>query len=43
MALQLSDVDKLAHLPFGIEIIVPVNMPSGVKPCLSKAVNKIAI
>ncbi len=30
MALKLSDVDKFAHLLFGIGIIVPVNMPSGV-------------
>ncbi len=43
MALQLSDMDTFACLPFGIGIIVLINMQSGVKPCLIIAVNKIAI
>ncbi len=43
IAQKVSHVDKFVHLPFGIGIIVPVNMPFGVKVCLRIAMNKIAI
>ncbi len=40
IALKLSDDDKLVHLPFVMEPMVPFNIPCGVKPCLNILVNK---
>ncbi len=42
IALKLSELDKFAHRPLGIDSMVPNNMPSGDNPCHSMMVNKIA-